>query len=1214
MSSLRALMRERIVVLDGAIGTMIQERSLQEGDFRGAQFESHPHLLRGNLDLLSLTAPDVVRAVHAAYLSAGADIITTNTFTSTRIAQADYGLEERAYELNVAAARLAVDEVRRVSHRPCFVAGSMGPLNKALSLSPVAGDPASRSMTFDEAVLAYTEQVRGLLDGGVDVLLLETVFDTLNAKAALYAIASEYGRRRTRVPVMLSGTIADRSGRTLSGQTVSAFWYSVAHAPELLSIGLNCALGSDHMRPFVEELARIATVPVCLYPNAGLPNAFGQYEESPEFMASQLRSYAEEGWLNIAGGCCGATPDHTRTMVEALRTVPPRRPPQRATSLTLAGLDPLVFREDLNFVNIGERTNVSGSRRFARLIRTGAFEEALGVARSQVENGAQMIDVNMDDAMLDGEAAMERFLNLVASEPDIARVPIVVDSSKWSIIQRGLRCVQGKAVINSISLKEGEAVFRAQAQEARRFGAAVIVMAFDEQGQADTLARRIEVCERAYRILVNEDQFPQDDIIFDPNIFAVATGIEAHNRYALDFLEATRWIKSNLPGARVSGGVSNVSFSFRGNNAVRKAMHTVFLYHAIRTGMDMGIVHAGQTVVYESIEPDLLERIEDVLLDRRPDATDRLIAQAEKLRHRPVERTAEQVELRDEPVEERLSQALVKGDASHIETDVEEARCAYPSPLDVIEGPLMQGMGVVGDLFGAGKMFLPQVVKSARVMKQAVAYLMPFILEGQTQERTAKKRILLATVKGDVHDIGKNIVGVVLQCNGYDVIDLGVMVPADRILDEATAHGADAIGLSGLITPSLDEMVHVAREMTRRGFSVPLLIGGATTSALHTAVKIAHEYSGVVAHVLDASRSVSITSRLLSAHDQDLFVEELDRKQAALRLRHARRRHRKVYLSLARARENCLVPSAPDPACPPAQRGVRTFRSYDLSTIARYIDWNPFFITWELRGRVPQIFDDPDRGPEAKRLYEDARSLLANLISTQALDARGVIGLWPATGRGDDILLHGSERQAEPIAVLHTLRQQARKTGGRANRALADFVTGGYVGAFAVTVDAGSLAAEYRNAGDDYNAIMVSALADRMAEAFAELLHERVRKEYWGYAPNESCSQSDLIRGRYTGIRPAPGYPACPDHTEKRTLWTLMDVEEQAGIRLTENLAMNPPASVCGIYIAHPEADYFDVGLIGRDQVEDYAQRKGMTAAEVEYWLGSRLNYEPSDD
>ncbi|GIV58186.1 MAG: methionine synthase [Rhodothermaceae bacterium] len=1227
--TLADLLRRRILVLDGAMGTMIQRHHLTEDDFRGARFADHGQPLRGNNDLLSLTRPDVIRDVHRAYLDAGADLIETNTFNATSISQADYGTEALAYELNVAAARLAreaADEyTRRTPEKPRFVAGAIGPLNKALSLSPDVENPGFRAVTFDEVRAAYAEQVAGLVDGGVDVLLVETVFDTLNAKAALVAIQEHFQRTGRVLPVMISGTIVDQSGRTLSGQTPEAFWISIAHMPHLLSVGLNCALGSAQMRPFLEELAGVATVFTSLYPNAGLPNAFGGYDETPEFMAAQIDAYARDGFLNLVGGCCGTTPEHIRALAEVAARHAPRRIPERPRTLRLAGLEPLVFRPGLNFVNIGERTNVTGSRRFARLIREENYEEAVSVARQQVENGAQLIDVNMDEGMLDGAAAMTRFLNLIAAEPDIARVPVVIDSSKWEVIEAGLKCVQGKAVVNSISLKEGEDVFLEQARKARMYGAAVIVMAFDEQGQADTLERRIAVCERAYRLLTEQAGFPPEDIIFDPNIFAVATGLPEHNRYALDFLEATRWIKANLPHARVSGGVSNLSFSFRGNDRVREAMHTCFLYHAIQAGMDMGIVNAGQIAVYEEIEPELRARIEDVLFDRRPDATERLVAYAEGLKEKGGA-TAERDEAwRQAPVEERLRHALVKGITDYIEADVEEARQKYPSPLDVIEGPLMDGMNVVGDLFGAGKMFLPQVVKSARVMKKAVAYLTPYI-EAEKARRAddrPRAKVLLATVKGDVHDIGKNIVGVVLGCNNYEVIDLGVMVPADRILAEARAHGADLIGLSGLITPSLDEMVHVAKEMTREGFTTPLLIGGATTSKVHTAVKIAPHYAGPVVHVLDASRAVAVVSRLTSDDARDAFVAGVAADYEAVRQAHARRTDRTAYLSLSEARANAFTSDwEAVPITTPHRLGVTVLRNFPLEKLRRYIDWTPFFQAWELRGKYPAIFDDPEKGPVARKLFEDANALLDELIAGGLLTAHGVFGLFPASAVGDDIEVYTGEDRTEVAAVLHTLRQQAAKTPGRPNRALADYVAPkasgvpDYVGAFAVTAGHGvdALVARYEAEHDDYRAILVKALADRLAEAFAEHLHERVRKVYWGYAPDEAFTNEDLIAERYRGIRPAPGYPAQPDHTEKRILWDLLDAEANTGITLTESLAMMPAASVCGLYLAHPEAAYFNVGQLGRDQIEDYARRKGMPVAEVERWLAPRLNYTPAHE
>ncbi len=1216
--SLRDLLRQRILVIDGAMGTMVQRLGLGEAAFRGDRFADHHLELKGNIDLLSITCPDAVRTIHDSFLAAGADIVCTNTFSSNRISQADYALEAVVYDMNVAAATVARKSANHFStDRPRFVAGSVGPLNKTLSLAPVSGDASKRSMSFQEATDAYGEQVRALLDGGVDILLVETIFDTLNAKAAIYAIGEEFDRRKAAVPVMVSGTIADLSGRTLSGQTPEAFWISIAHTPNLLSVGFNCALGSAAMRPFVSELARTAHVPVSLYPNAGLPNEFGEYDETPEFMARQAAEYARAGWLNLVGGCCGTTPEHIAALVDEVAHLPPRIPPNPAPTLRLSGLEPLVFRDNLNFVNIGERTNVSGSRRFARLIREDAYEEALSVARSQVENGAQMLDVNMDEALLDSEAAMGRFLNLIASEPEIARIPIVIDSSKWSVIETGLRRVQGKAVVNSISLKDGEDTFRQQACLARMYGAAVIVMAFDEMGQADTLERRKAICARAWHILTEEERFPGEDVIFDPNIFAIATGIEEHADYATDYFETTRWIKENLPGARVTGGVSNVSFSFRGNDTVREAMHAVFLYHATRAGMDMGIVNAGQIEVYEEIDPELLHCVEDVLFNLRGDATERLVAFADGIRDDPETGSGQSDPWRAGTVEERLKRALVKGITGHVIEDTEEARLAYPSPLHVIEGPLMDGMGIVGDLFGAGKMFLPQVVKSARVMKKAVAHLMPFIEAKPGKATLNRRRILLATVKGDVHDIGKNIVGVVLQCNGYDVIDLGVMVPAATILDTARDQDVDVIGLSGLITPSLDEMIHVAREMKRRDFHVPLLIGGATTSKVHTAVKVAPEYSGPVVHVLDASRSVSVVSNLLSDTARRKFVQGVEAENEAIRVRRRSLARRTTILSLEVARQNRARPdyeATPTPRCV----GVHSLRDYPLEELRKYIDWTPFFLAWGLKGKYPRIFDMSDKGEEARHLFDDANLLLDRLIDDRRISAHGVFGLWPANSAGDDIELYTDETRSETLAVLHMLRQQSRKTRGRPNRALADYVApresgiADYVGAFAVTAGNGVelIIEEFERDHDDYTAIMVRALADRLAEAFAERLHERIRTEFWAYAPEERHSITELNAERYVGIRPAPGYPACPDHTEKRTLWTILSVAKRIGITLTDTLAMHPAASVCGLYIAHPEAEYFDVGKIGRDQIEDYAARKGITKSEMEMWLGPRLSYE----
>ena len=1219
---LERILQERIMVLDGAMGTMIQRYNLTEEDFRSDRFSDHPSELKGNNDLLSITRPDIIREIHEAFLEAGADIIETNTFTATSIAQADYKTEHLAREINREAARVARAAADGFSgSRRRWVAGAIGPTNRSLSLSPDVSDPSYRAVTFDQVAASYRDQVEGLLEGGVDILLVETVFDTLNCKAALYAIQELFDERGVVLPVMVSGTIVDQSGRTLSGQTAEAFWISVSHMPHLLSVGLNCALGSKQMRPFIEELSRVASTHTSLYPNAGLPNEFGGYDESPEFMAQQADDYAGSGFLNIVGGCCGTTPDHIRILSEVVKRHKPRRIPEQAPYLRLSGLEPLVVRPETNFVNIGERTNVTGSRRFARLIKENNYEEALSVAAQQVESGAQLIDVNMDEGMLDSEGAMVKFLNLIASEPEIARVPIVVDSSKWSVIEAGLKCVQGKGIVNSISLKEGEESFKEQARKVRRYGAAVIVMAFDEEGQADTVERRLAVCARAYRILTEEIGFPPQDIIFDPNIFAVATGIAEHNQYAMDFLDATKWIKENLPHAKVSGGVSNLSFSFRGNDRVREAMHAAFLYHAIKAGMDMGIVNAGQVEVYDEIPKDLLERVEDVLFNRREDATERLVELADSYAGKSEIDTRQQAAWRNEPVEERLKHALVKGIVEFIDADVEEARQKCTHALRVIEGPLMDGMNVVGDLFGSGKMFLPQVVKSARVMKKAVAYLIPFIEEEkkQRQDSTPQARVLLATVKGDVHDIGKNIVGVVLACNNYDVIDLGVMVPADRILETAREKNVDIIGLSGLITPSLDEMVHVAREMTRLGLKLPLLIGGATTSKIHTAVKIEPNYEHPVVHVLDASRSVGVVNQLMS-RDRDAFAAGIRDEYARLREQHELRRSEEIFLTLEHARENRFACDWKNtPITRPNRPGVTTFRDFPLEEIRPYIDWTPFFITWQLKGKYPKIFESPEVSAEAVKLFDDANRLLDRVIEERLLTANGVTGLWPANSVGDDIEIYADESRSEVKAVLHTLRQQSQKTPGRPNRALSDFVAPrdsgvpDYIGAFALTAghNIDRLIAEFEREHDDYNKIMVKALADRLAEAFAELLHERVRREFWGYAPDEGLSNEELILERYRGIRPAPGYPACPDHTEKPILWDLMDVEQVTGISLTESLAMFPAASVCGVYFAHPDSAYFNVGKIGRDQAEDYARRKGMSLEDVERWLSMRLAYEP---
>jgi 5-methyltetrahydrofolate--homocysteine methyltransferase len=1222
---LEQLLRRRIVIIDGAMGTMIQRYQLEETDYRGEQFKEWPCDLKNNCDLLCLTQPQIVAEIHRQYLEAGADIIETNTFTAQAVSLTDYRMEHLAYEINLAAARIArkvVDDFMAANpDRSCFVAGSLGPMNRTASLSPDVNNPAYRAVTFDQIAQAYYDQVRGLMDGGIDILVVETVFDTLNSKAGLFAIQRYFDEMGRKVPVMCSFTITDASGRTLSGQTVEAYWNSVSHM-DLLSIGINCALGPKEMRPFIEELARIAPIYISTYPNAGLPDPLSPtgFPETPETMAPQLREWAKNGWLNFVGGCCGTTPDHIRAIAEAVKDCPPREPGRVEPYLRLSGLEALTLRPDTNFVNIGERTNVTGSPRFAKLILNGEYEEALRVARQQVENGAQMIDVNMDEGMLDSEAAMVRFLNLIAAEPDIARVPIVIDSSKWSVIEAGLKCVQGKSVVNSISLKEGEEKFKEQAKLIRRYGAAVIVMAFDEKGQADNFERRKEICERAYRILVDEAGFPPQDIIFDPNILTVATGMEEHNNYAVDFIRATKWIKDHLPLAKVSGGVSNISFSFRGNNAVREAMHSAFLYHAIKAGMDLGIVNAGQLAVYDEIPKDLLELVEDVLLNRRPDATERLIASAESVRKQEKEEVREE-EWRAGSVEERLSHALVKGIADYIEHDVEEARQKYGRPLEVIEGPLMNGMNVVGDLFGSGKMFLPQVVKSARVMKKAVAYLQPFMeaekaANGQSR---AQGKILMATVKGDVHDIGKNIVGVVLSCNNYEVLDLGVMVPCDKILKIARDENVDIIGLSGLITPSLDEMAHVAREMQREGFTLPLLIGGATTSRIHTAVKIAPNYEPPVVHVLDASRAVPVVGALINPETRGDFALKNQDVQGRDRELYEAGRDQKKFLTIEQARANRTpLEWATEEISRPAFTGVRLLKNYPLEQIVPFIDWSPFFHTWELKGVYPRILDDPAHGLQARKLFEDGQKLLERIVKRRALRAHAVYGFWAANSVGDDIEVYTDESRARVLSVFHTLRQQAERRDGQFNQALADFIApkssgrADYLGGFAVTAGFGldELCAQFERDHDDYNSIMAKALADRLAEALAELLHKRARED-WGYGLQENFSCDDLIKERYRGIRPAPGYPAQPDHTEKRSLFDLLQVEKSVGINLTESFAMIPASSVSGLYFSHPASKYFAVGKIERDQVEDYARRKNMEVTEVERWLAPNLNYEP---
>jgi 5-methyltetrahydrofolate--homocysteine methyltransferase len=1381
----KKLLEERILVLDGAMGTMIQHHKLSEQDFRGSSFIEHPYELKGNNDLLSITQPEVIKGIHRAYFEAGADIVETNTFNANPISQADYHTEKLTYGINFESAKIAKEVAyefnqpdgkagKNNSDKLRFVAGALGPTNKTLSLSPNVNDPGYRAVTFDEMVSAYYEQTRGLVDGGVDIILIETIFDTLNAKAAIVAIQKYLDEKGINLPVMISGTIVDQSGRTLSGQTVEAFFISVSHAKNLISIGLNCSLGAKQMRPFVEDLSNISDKFLSVYPNAGLPNEMGGYDETPRTMTTILEDFLKSGFVNVVGGCCGTTPEHIKAISGIVKKYKPRVPKNRETFLRLSGLEPVILRPNSNFMNIGERTNVTGSKKFARLIKENKFDEALSVARDQVEGGAQVLDVNMDEGMLDSETTMTKFLNLLEAEPDISKLPIMIDSSKWSVIEAGLKCLQGKGIVNSISLKEGEEVFKKHAEKVLSYGAAVIVMAFDEKGQADTFERRIAICKRAHDILTKEISFPPQEIIFDPNILAVATGIEEHNNYAVDYIEATRWIKQNLPLAKVSGGVSNLSFSFRGNDTVREAMHSAFLFHAIKAGMDMGIVNAGQLEVYEEIPKELLEKVEDVILNRRPDATERLIEFAETIKKK--DRTEEKKdEWRNLSVEERLKHALIKGIIDYIDDDVEEARLKYSQPLEIIEGPLMAGMNVVGDLFGAGKMFLPQVVKSARVMKKAVAYLEPYLAhppspsqkEGAGQKKAAtynkygyqtadpilysllkefaeknrknptaselilweqlksknlgkykfrrqhiigqyitdficlsenliievdggihqlpenqesdeirtdwlrnqgfrvirfnneeivneidkvinkilntvkenktkvKKRtslsfgegrgeagkILLATVKGDVHDIGKNIVGVVLGCNNYEVIDLGVMVHTDKILQTAIEEKVDAIGLSGLITPSLDEMVHVAKEMERRGMKLPLLIGGATTSRVHTAVKIAPNYSGAVIHVLDASRSVPVVSNLLNenGNEREKFIHSFRNEYVQLKEDYEKKKADKSFISLGEARNNRLkIDWIKSQIKKPNKPGLTVLRDYSLSKIRKYIDWTPFFRTWELKGRYPSILENETVGAEAKKLFDDANKLLGKVINEKLLNANGVVGLFPANSIGlDDIEIYSDESRSGVRRVLHTIRQQMQKSAGEPNVALADFIAPkesgieDYMGMFAVTAGIGieKLIENFEKEHDDYNSIMIKAIADRLAEAFAEHLHELVRKEYWGYDADENFSNKDLIKEKYIGIRPAPGYPAQPDHTEKPIIFSLLDAEKNTGIKLTESMAMYPAASVSGLYFSHPEAKYFTVGKIGKDQVLDYHRRKGMSVEEVERWISPILNY-----
>ena len=1225
-STLRRLAAERILVLDGAMGTMIQALRLDEGAFRGARFDAWNREVRGNNDLLNLTQPDAIRSIHLAYFRAGADIVSTNTFSSTRIAQADYGMSDIAYELNLEGARL-VRDAARVAHeedgRERIVAGAIGPTNRTASISPDVSNPGFRAITFDQLREAYGEQVRGLIDGGVDTLLIETIFDTLNAKAAIFAIADELAARGIDLPVMISGTITDRSGRLLSGQTPEAFWNSIAHASPI-SVGLNCALGAKEMRAHIAELGRVADTLICAYPNAGLPNEFGHYDEGPDAMATQLGEFAASGLVNIIGGCCGTTPDHIRAIARAAAGKTPRKIPEISPRLRLAGLEPFTLTPEIPFVNVGERTNVTGSARFRKLVTAGDYPAALAVARDQVESGAQIIDINMDEGLLDSEKAMTTFLNLVAAEPDIARVPVMIDSSKFSVIEAGLKCVQGKAVVNSISLKEGEEAFVRHAETVRRYGAAVVVMAFDETGQADTLEKKQKIATRAYDILVNRVGFPPQDIIFDPNIFAIATGMEEHNNYGVDFIEGTRWIRQNLPHVHVSGGVSNLSFSFRGNEAVREAMHAVFLYHAIKAGMDMGIVNAGQLAVYDDLDPELREACEDVVLNLRTDAAERLLALAERHRGHGKEKKEADLSWREMPVEKRLAHALVHGITDFIAEDVEEARLKAPRPLAVIEGPLMDGMNIVGDLFGSGRMFLPQVVKSARVMKQAVSHLMPYMEQDRDgrEHSSSNGKIVLATVKGDVHDIGKNIVGVVLQCNNYDVIDLGVMVPAEKIIQTAQQERADIVGLSGLITPSLDEMCHVAAEFERQGFDVPLLIGGATTSRVHTAVKIHPNYRrGQTVYVNDASRAVGVVSSLLSRDARDRYVSDVRAEYARIATAHARGEENKQRLPLADARANALKLNWSGNYVPPVPclLGAHTLTDIAIAELVDYIDWSPFFATWELNGKYPAILQDATVGEAARGLFADAQAMLKKMIAEKWFRASAVIGFWPANSKGDDILVFGDEQRNKPIATLHTLRQQLARREGRANVALADFVAPrasglrDYIGAFAVTAGLGEEAVveRFKHANDDYSAILAKALADRLAEALAERMHQRARREFWAYAADETLRNDELIGEKYRGIRPAPGYPSQPDHTEKGTLFKLLDGERAISVKLTESFAMWPGASVCGLYFSHPDSYYFGVGKIERDQVEDYAKRKGETFAAMEKWLAPILNYDP---
>lgn len=1207
------------MILDGGMGTMIQSYNLQECDYRGERFKDFPADLKGNNDLLSLTQPDIITDIHTAYLHAGADFIETNSFNSTAISLADYQMADLAYEINFASAQIARQAADRITlltpHQPRFVIGILGPTNRTASMSPDVNDPGFRNILFDELVRAYTDSIHGLINGHVDCLMIETIFDTLNCKAAIFAIEQYFIRKKIRIPVMISGTITDASGRTLSGQTVRAFWHSVAHIKPF-AIGLNCALGAAALRPHTQELANIADTFVSLHPNAGLPNAFGEYDETPEMMANVIEEMAQKSFLNIVGGCCGTTPAHIKAIAEAVKNIPPRVVPHIPKACRLSGLEPLIIDDTSLFVNVGERTNVTGSLRFAELIRNENYITALEVARDQVLNGAQIIDVNMDEGMLDAEAAMVKFLNLIASEPDIARVPIMIDSSKWSVIEAGLKCIQGKGIVNSISLKDGEEAFLEKAILARCYGAAIVVMAFDETGQADTEDRKVEICKRCYELLVQRIDFPPEDIIFDPNIFAIGTGMEEHANYANDFINATQRIKQTLPHVLISGGVSNVSFSFRGNNPIREAIHAAFLYHAIQAGMDMGIVNAGNLAIYADIPKHLLCAVEEVLFNRHPEATERLLEMANSFKSQTKNRI-EDLSWREKSVSERLSHALVSGINQYIVDDAEEARVFLGSPLKVIEGPLMDGMNIVGDLFGAGKMFLPQVVKSARVMKQAVAYLTPFMEAGNASEQRTKGKILLATVKGDVHDIGKNIVGVVLRCNNYHVIDLGVMVSCEKILETAKTENVNIIGLSGLITPSLEEMTHVSKEMQRLGFSIPLLIGGATTSRAHTAIKIEPHYSGATMHVVDASRAVGVASQLLSDSASQAFIHSTREEYEKVRQLHKNKKSENEIVKLEIARANKYRIDWPGYNPPkPIFMGTKQFVKYSLTEIANYIDWTPFFQTWELSGRYPHIFADELIGASAKSVFDDAQVMLQQLISEEWLQANAVLGFFPANSVGDDIEIYADENRDKVIAKFHMLRQQTRKVSDKANVSLADFVapkaTGiaDYIGGFAVTsgIHIEDKLEKFEANHDDYNSIMLKALADRLAEAFAECLHARVRKEFWNYTPDESFTNEELIKVKYCGIRPAPGYPACPDHTEKSVLFSLLNVEQQTSISLSENFAMLPASSVSGFYFSHPQSHYFGIGKIGEDQAIDYATRKNMDLSIIKRWLATALS------